>query len=129
MHQWLVGGGGVAPSLLPVGLDHVGDEVDAGDHAAALLGEGLRRYTETTITDLGTLTSELAGIRAHGYAVSVGEMEPSLFGVSAAVRDPRDRPIAVLSIWGPRDRVPESRFPTLGTLATKGAEEIATALH
>ena len=92
---------------------------------APLLGDVLYRYTATTLTDLTTLKSELAEVRTRGYAVSIGEMEPSLFGVSAAIRDPHDHPVAILSLWGPRDRVPESRLPTLGTLTTTAADEIA----
>jgi DNA-binding IclR family transcriptional regulator len=33
----------------------------------------------------------------------------------------------VVSIWGPQDRVPESRFPALGPLARAAADEIAQA--
>jgi len=95
---------------------------------AALLPDDLHRYTDTTITSRPALLTELADIRARGYAVSVGEMESSVFGVSAAIRDPRDHPIAVLSIWGPRDRIPESRYAPLGNLAAKGAAEIAALL-
>ena len=98
------------------------------DPAAVLTG-ALHRYTDTTITAVRALKAELAEVRERGYAVSVGEMEPSLFGVSAAVRDGRDHPVAILSVWGPRDRVPESRFPALGTLATTGAAEIAANLR
>lgn len=96
---------------------------------AALLPPKPYRYTDTTITAPTALNTELTEIRERGYAVSIGEMEPSLFGVSAAVRDPHDHPIAVLSIWGPSDRVPKSRLPTLGTLASTNATEIATTIR
>jgi DNA-binding IclR family transcriptional regulator len=99
------------------------------DERAALLPARLHRYTGTTLTTLPALRGELKAVRDQGYAVSVGEMEPSLFGVSSAVRDARDHPMAVLSIWGPRDRVPEDRFPALGALAAAGAAEIARAVR
>ena len=96
---------------------------------AALLAPGpLHRYTDTTITTRSALYAELADVRERGYAVSVGEMESSVFGVSAAVRDARDHPVAVLSVWGPRDRIPESRYAPLGALAATGADEIAALL-
>lgn len=95
---------------------------------AALQPARLHAYTDTTITDAELLGTELDAIRAHGYGVSIGEMEPTLFGVSAPVRDADDRAIAVLSIWGPSNRVPAERFPELGTIAVAGAAEItATA--
>lgn len=98
------------------------------DRWADLLAASPYRYTDTTITDRAALRAELAAVREQGYAVSVGEMEPSLFGVSAAVRDPRGNPVAILSIWGPRDRVPEDRLPGLGVTAAEGAAEITAAL-
>ena len=37
------------------------------------------------------------------------------------------RPLAVLSIWGPANRVPEARFDALGELARDAAHGIAHA--
>lgn len=98
------------------------DEVDA------MFASPLPEYTATTRTDRDTLRTELAEIREQGYSVSVGELEPEVYGVAAPVLDSRRRPFAVVSIWGPRDRVPESRFAELGALACEAAAEIATAM-
>ncbi|MGW2291027.1 IclR family transcriptional regulator [Streptomyces phaeochromogenes] len=92
-----------------------------------LLAEPLTAYTDTTVADRGRLRAELAETRERGYSVCAGEMERNLYGVSAPVLGTRDRPFAVLSIWGPQDRVPESRFPALGALACGAAEEVARA--
>ncbi|WTP56079.1 IclR family transcriptional regulator [Streptomyces phaeochromogenes] len=92
-----------------------------------LLAETLTAYTDTTVVDRGRLRAELAETRERGYSVCAGEMERNLYGVSAPVLGTRDRPFAVLSIWGPQDRVPESRFPALGVLACGAAEEVARA--
>lgn len=94
----------------------------------AVLAEPLREYTPTTTTDGRALRAELAEVREHGYSTSVGELEPHLYGVAAPVLDGQDRPFAIVSIWGPQDRVPESRFPQLGTLAQQAAAEIAQAM-
>jgi DNA-binding IclR family transcriptional regulator len=56
-------------------------------------------------------------------------MEPNLYGVSAPIFDGHGRPFAVVSIWGPKDRVPEERFPALGALACEAADDIAKALR
>lgn len=98
------------------------DEVDT------LLAPPLAAYTETTRTDERALRKELAAVRAQGYSVSTGEMEPHLYGVAAPVRDDGGRPYAVVSIWGMRDRVTEERFPELGALAVAAATDIAAAL-
>ncbi len=53
--------------------------------ARGVLGPALEGFTDATVTDLGRLFDEFAQIRAQGYAVSAGELEPALFGVSAPV--------------------------------------------
>lgn len=93
----------------------------------ATLAAPLPGYTETTRTDRAALRAELAEVRAQGYGVSVGELETHVYGVSAPVLDNRERPFAVVSIWGPQNRVPRGRFPELGALARQAADDIAHA--
>ncbi|MGW1211931.1 IclR family transcriptional regulator [Streptomyces sp. NPDC002499] len=99
------------------------------EEAESLLAEPLTAFTDTTVTDRGRLAAELARTRERGYSVCVGEMERNLYGVSAPVLGSRARPFAIVSIWGPRDRVPESRFADLGVLARGAADEIAGAVR
>lgn len=82
----------------------------------SVLSLPLAGYTSTTRTESDALRAELMSIRKRGYSVSVGELEPDVYGVSAPVLDPHGRPFAVISVWGPRDRVPQTRFAELGTL-------------
>lgn len=88
-------------------------------------GGRLRRYTPTTITSLAALERELARIRERGYADCRGEFESTAWGVSAPVLDGAGRAIAVVSLWGPGQRLTEDRFEELGRLAIAGANEIA----
>lgn len=97
------------------------------EEAEAMLAGQLEAYTDTTITDRTRLHAELEQARERGYSVCVGEMERNLYGVSSPVLGSRGRPFAVVSIWGPQDRVPESRFAALGPLARAAAEEIGKA--
>ena len=85
----------------------------------------LPRHTPTTITSLGALEEELALTRARGYAVCRGEFESSAWGVSAPVLDLAGRPVAVVSLWGPSERLTADRFEALGRLAVLGAAEVA----
>jgi DNA-binding IclR family transcriptional regulator len=87
----------------------------------------LTRYTDTTITDPDALAAELAATRDRGYGVCAGELESSLYGVSAPVLDRNRRPLAVLSIWGPRDRVTPERFGELGEIARRAAAGVGAA--
>jgi DNA-binding IclR family transcriptional regulator len=97
--------------------------------AVGLLETPLRGFTDTTVTDLERLLVELSETRERGYAQCAGELEPTLFGVSAPVLDAHgDRPIAVFSIWGPVNRVPESRFPALGLVAIEAAGDVRAAI-
>jgi DNA-binding IclR family transcriptional regulator len=99
------------------------------EEAVGMLERPLRGFTDTTVTDLERLQAELAETRARGYAVSAGELEPTLYGVSAPVRHEGDgRPLAIFSIWGPVNRVPVSRFPELGPVAITAAAEIRAAM-
>ncbi len=93
-----------------------------------LLEQPLTRYTETTITSPQAFRAELDNTRERGFGVCAGELEETLYGVSAPVLDQRGRPFAVVSIWGPRGRVPEPRFAELGPLAQEAAAEIAQSL-
>jgi DNA-binding IclR family transcriptional regulator len=88
-------------------------------------GGRLPRYTPTTITSLSTLEKELAVVRDRGYAVCRGEFESTAWGVSAPVLDLAERPVAVVSVWGPSERLTESRFETIGALTIASASEIA----
>jgi IclR family acetate operon transcriptional repressor len=91
-----------------------------------LAGE-LRSFTATTITDPEALAAELAATRARGYGICAGELESSLYGVSAPVLDHTRRPLAVLSIWGPQDRVHEGLFADLGAVAVRAAARVSAA--
>ena len=92
-----------------------------------LLRPGLERYTDTTITDERALRDELGAVRARGYAVSHGELEAALWGVSAATIDAALRPVAVVSVWGSDARVRE-RIDPLGALAAEAARELEALL-
>jgi DNA-binding IclR family transcriptional regulator len=84
---------------------------------ANLLPRRLQRFTDNTITDRISLRKDLALTRERGYATCPGEFDPSAWGVSAPVLDQSGRLLAILSLWGPPDRVSADRFPALGDAA------------
>src|SRR5919109_1098637 len=69
------------------------------EERALALRQPLEPYTHKTVTDPAALESELRNVRRRGHAVSRGELEPALWGVSAAALDARERPAAVVSVW------------------------------
>ncbi len=100
------------------------------EEALGLLEVPLRGFTDTTVTDPKRLLEELTETRARGYAECAGELEPTLYGVSAPVLNTQDggRPLAVFSIWGPVNRVPVSRFSALGLVAIQAAADVRATI-
>jgi DNA-binding IclR family transcriptional regulator len=97
--------------------------------ALGLLKLPLEGFTDTTLTSRDRLLTELRRIRKRGYAECAGELEPTLFGVSAPVLDSRDgRPVVIFSIWGPVNRITPERFPALGDVAVQAATEVGGLL-
>jgi DNA-binding IclR family transcriptional regulator len=84
----------------------------------------LPRYTDTTITTLAELTEALSTTRTQGYGTCRGEFESSAWGVSAPVLNGSGVPLAVVSIWGPSERITDERFVALGEVAVDAAGEI-----
>ena len=93
-----------------------------------LLARGLERFTDTTVTDREQLEEELVAARRDGYSVCAGELEETLYGASAPVLNDRERPIAIVSVWGPNHRVPAERLPAIGLRARTAAAEIEALL-
>jgi DNA-binding IclR family transcriptional regulator len=88
----------------------------------------LSRATPATITDPTTLRSELAKIRADGYAVDNEELEEGLRCVAAPVRDHHGRVIAAVSCAGPTSRLPTSDIPRYAAMVVRAATDISLAL-
>jgi DNA-binding IclR family transcriptional regulator len=93
-----------------------------------LLVRGLERFTDTTVTNRDRLEEELVAARRDGYSVCAGELEETLYGASAPVLNDRERPIAIVSVWGPKHRVPAERLPEVGLSALNAAAEIQALL-
>jgi len=53
-----------------------------------ILEKPLERLTDRTITDPEVLRAQLARIRERGYAVAIGESDPSLWGIAVPVISP-----------------------------------------
>jgi DNA-binding IclR family transcriptional regulator len=98
------------------------------DERAALLPARPKRFTDTTITDRRQLEQELATVRSEGYSICVGELEETLYGVSAPVLNDRERPVAIVSVWGPQHRVPRERLPAIGRKAQRAAADVKALL-
>ncbi|MEO8093410.1 MAG: IclR family transcriptional regulator [Pseudolysinimonas sp.] len=90
-----------------------------------LAGIHLQRYTPTTTTDLDELIARLAQIRAQGYVVSRGEVDPDVLGVAAPVFDTLGEVQLGISFVVMQNRVAEGRIPDLIEALQEAAGEVA----
>jgi DNA-binding IclR family transcriptional regulator len=97
------------------------------DERATVLPAVLERFTSHTVVDREELDRGLERVRRDGYATCVGEYDYSN-GVSAAVFDAAQRPVAIVNVWGPSLRVTRARLPALGRAALRAAHEMSLLL-
>ncbi len=90
-----------------------------------LAREGLKRFTEHTITDRTLLARELDSIRQRGFAFDDEEHEVGVRCVAAPVRNNQGATVAALSISIPKVRMPDGEIPRYRELVTRSADEIS----
>ncbi|GAA4214902.1 IclR family transcriptional regulator [Microbispora amethystogenes] len=93
-----------------------------------LRAAGLERYTPGTVTSVEDLERELAGVREHGYALSLEELEVGLNAIAAPVRSFHGEVVAAVSASGPAYRFSEERMRETAPVLLRGAEEISHRL-
>ncbi len=96
--------------------------------AAQLPVGSMERRTDKTITTDAALRSDLAGVRARGYAVTDEELEPGLIAVAAPVHGYDGAVIAALSVSAPTTRLTRERVPTAAGHCAQEAAELSAAL-
>ncbi len=84
--------------------------------------------TANTITSGERFDTELAAVRAQGYALDLEEYSEGLHCISAPVRDHTDKVVAALGIAGPRTRIVGSRLDELIPLVVAAARELSRNL-
>jgi IclR family KDG regulon transcriptional repressor len=89
---------------------------------------GLRQYTQFTITQLSDLKENLRLIRQRGYSVDHQELERGLSGVGAPVLSAHERVIAGVGIAGPTLRFRGKELAQKVSLVTEIAARLAMGL-
>jgi IclR family KDG regulon transcriptional repressor len=92
-----------------------------------LAGGDLVAYTQNTVTDSRALRTELASIKAKGYAMSNAEVYLGAWAVAAPIRNGGGAVEACVSVVGPRDRM-EGREAEAALLVTTSAQTISSRL-
>jgi DNA-binding IclR family transcriptional regulator len=94
----------------------------------AIIAGGLKRFTDSTITDGRKLKSELKQIRARGWAVDEGEHQPGIRCIGAPIHDRAGRVVAGLSVSGPARRLQKDQVAGLAKIVVHHATLVAAKL-
>jgi IclR family KDG regulon transcriptional repressor len=111
--------GGGPKLLLAFAPDDVQEKVLAGT---------LDAFTPSTIIDPKRLKALLRRIRAQGYNVSHGDLDPGAFSVAAPIRDHGARVIASVSVAGPQSRLTRDLEQLYIRILVEAAGEISAKL-
>ena len=93
-----------------------------------VIDNGLKRYTQNTITEPASLLEELASIRQKGYSIDDEEIEQGLRCVAAPIRDHSGLVIAAISVAAPVQRMTKKNVQTTIPSVQASAEAISRRL-
>jgi DNA-binding IclR family transcriptional regulator len=93
-----------------------------------LAGLPLAALTPDTITDPARLNTELARVRAHGWAEAVNERETGVASIAAPVRDFRGEVVAAISIGAPLVRLGAAQRRRYARSVTEAGDAVSRRL-
>ncbi len=95
---------------------------------AQLPGGVLERRTDKTITTEAALRTDLATVRACGYAVTDEELEPGLIAVATPIRGYDGAVVAALSVSAPTNRMSRDGVATVAGYCAEEAAGLSAVL-
>ncbi len=96
--------------------------------AKVIAENGLRRFTDRTITNIEELMEQLRYVRRNGYASDNEEFQTGVVGVGAAVRDHHGAVIAAVSSSVPEMRSTTQLLETMRSAVRHCARELSAQL-
>jgi IclR family transcriptional regulator, acetate operon repressor len=123
----------------PLGVEHLA-QVDSRHFIGSTNWLGRRvEYSTTAVgkvfaafgaapPELAVSEAVLEAVRARGYGIAVGELEPGLAAMAAPVRAANGDTIAALSISGPDHRLTTTRISELAPVLVAGADGLSARL-
>jgi IclR family KDG regulon transcriptional repressor len=93
-----------------------------------IIDNGLKRYTQGTITDPEKLRAELATIRQKGYAIDDEEIEVGLRCIAAPIRDHSGQVTAAISVAAPVQRMTKKNIQATIPSVVAAADAISRRL-
>lgn len=92
------------------------------------LNKPLPKITARTITKINEMRVYLNQAAAQGYAVADEMLERDLVAIGAPLIDYNDCPVGAISIYGPKSRINDHRFPEIGRLILHSSLRISARL-
>ena len=92
------------------------------------VADTIQRQTAETISTFAELTKALAGVRAVGYAMNLGEFRDNVASLAAPVRLGNGEAIAAIGISGPLDRLRSRKLKSLAPAVIETEAEVARAM-
>jgi len=80
------------------------------DEIRRILADGMKRFTDNTITDFPAFVEALRVVRRNGYAIDREEFLPGVICVGAAIRDQAGTVIGAISVSTPSMRATEEHI-------------------
>jgi DNA-binding IclR family transcriptional regulator len=124
---YLIGGTNWVGRSVPLHCSALGKVLLA--YGAAQLPPGpLERRTDKTITSEAALRTDLASVRARGYAVTDEELEPGLIAVAAPIYGYDGAVVAALSVSAPASRLTREGVAAVAGQCADGAAGLSAVL-
>jgi DNA-binding IclR family transcriptional regulator len=100
----------------------------AAQLSGQLPGGALERRTDKTVTSEAALRTELATVRARGYAVTDEELEPGLIAVATPIRGYDGAVVAALSVSAPTTRLSRDGLSAVAGYCAEEAAALSAVL-
>jgi DNA-binding IclR family transcriptional regulator len=88
----------------------------------------LKRFTDKTVTDRGSLRDQVEAVRANGYAIAVDELEIGLTAVAAPISGADGVVVGSVSASGPGFRITSDRVREVAKHVMAAGHEISRRL-
>lgn len=93
-----------------------------------ILAAGMPPLTDLTITTPAAMAAELERVRGRGYALDLGEREPGLVSIAAAVYDAAGRAVGTCGVSGSQQRMADEAIPGLAAEVASAAAHLSDRL-
>jgi IclR family transcriptional regulator, acetate operon repressor len=123
---YLIGGTNWVGMSVPLHCSALGKVLLA--YGTAQLAGVLERRTDKTITSEAALRTDLATVRARGYAVTDEELEPGLIAVATPIRGYDGAVVAALSVSAPTNRMNRDHVATVAGYCSEEAAGLSAVL-